>query len=97
MRVDNQEFINKFANIKAKLGKERKINTDDKSTFNRLKDEIILKSEKMIYEEKNHRLYWSNIIIGNIKNNIVGIYHGVTKNRYHYFYMNKNGDITTEI
>ncbi len=66
MRVDNQEFINKFANMKAKLGKERKINTDGKSTFNRLKDEIILKSEKMIYEEKksqivlvkyNHRKY----------------------------------------
>ena len=30
-------------------------------------------------KKKNHRLYWLNIIIGNIKNNIVGIYHGVTK------------------
>lgn len=44
MHVDNQEFINKFTNMKAKRGKERKINTDGKSTFNRLKDEITLKS-----------------------------------------------------
>ncbi len=79
MRVDNQEFINRFTYMKAKLGKERKINTDDKSTFNILKDEKTLKSEKIIYEEKKHRLYWLNIIIGNIKNNIVGIYHGVIK------------------
>ena len=48
MRVDNQEFINRFTYMKAKLGKERKINTDDKSTFNILKDEITLKSEKII-------------------------------------------------
>ena len=53
MRVDNQEFINRFTHMKAKLGKERKINTDGKSTFNILKDEITLKSEKIIYEEKN--------------------------------------------
>ena len=26
-----------------------------------------------------HRLLWLNIIIGNIKNNITGIYHGITK------------------
>ena len=44
MCVDNQEFINRFTHMKAKLGKERKINTDGKSTFNRLKDEITLKS-----------------------------------------------------
>ena len=29
--------------------------------------------------QKNHRLLWLNIIIGNIKNNITGIYHGITK------------------
>ena len=79
MRVDNQEFINRFTHMKAKLGKERKINIDGKSTFNILKDEITLKSEKIIYEEKKHRLYWLNIIIGNIKNNIVRIYRGVIK------------------
>ena len=53
MRVDNQEFINRLTHMKAKLGKERKINIDGKSTFNILKDEITLKSEKIIYEEKN--------------------------------------------
>ena len=38
-----------------------------------------MKNEKVSYEEKNHRLLWLNIIIGNIKNNITGIYHGITK------------------
>ena len=41
--------------------------------------EIQVKNEKISYEEKNHRLLWLNIIIGNIKNNITGIYHGITK------------------
>ena len=41
--------------------------------------QIQVKNEKVNYEEKNHRLFWLNIIIGNIKNNITGIYHGVAK------------------
>ena len=44
-----------------------------------LNKEIQVKNEKISYEEKNHRLLWLNIIIGNIKNNITGIYHGITK------------------
>ena len=44
-----------------------------------LNTEIQVKNEKISYEEKNHRLLWLNIIIGNIKNNITGIYHGITK------------------
>ena len=47
--------------------------------FNTLNEEIQVKNEKISYEEKNHRLLWLNIIIGNIKNNITGIYHGITK------------------
>ena len=36
-------------------------------------------NEKVDYKDVNHRLHWLNIFIGNIKNNIVGIYHGVSK------------------
>ena len=55
------------------------LNTDGEKGFNTLNEEIQVKNEKISYEEKNHRLLWLNIIIGNIKNNITGICHGVTK------------------
>lgn len=35
--------------------------------------------KKVNYDENNHRLFWLNTIIGNIKNNIAGMYHRVTK------------------
>ena len=47
--------------------------------FDHLHEDLLLRSEKIIYSEENHRLKWLNIVIGDIKNNIVGIYHGVTK------------------
>lgn len=77
--VDNKEFINKFFHMKAKASKERILNTDGKTTFSDLSKDITLKSEKINYDEDNHRLKWLNIISGNIKNNITGIYNGVTK------------------
>lgn len=55
------------------------INTDSEKGFNTLNEEIQVNNEKISYEEKDHRLLWLNIIIGNIKNNITGIYHGITK------------------
>ena len=53
--------------------KKRVLNTDGKTTFLGLTDKITLKSEKILYDEENHRLYWLNVLIGDIKNNITGI------------------------
>ena len=61
------------------LSNDALLNTDGEKGFNTLKEEIQVKNEKISYEEKDHRLLWLNIIIGNIKNNITGIYHGITK------------------
>ena len=73
------------------------LNTDGEKGFNTLGTEIQIKNEKISYEEKNHRLLWLNIIIGNIKNNITGIYHGITKremplflNEQEYRFSHKN-------
>lgn len=55
------------------------LNTDGDLAFNALKDEVNLKRIKVNYEDENHRLKWLNIIIGNVKNNILGIYHGISK------------------
>lgn len=63
----------------AVLSPEVTLNTDGDSAFNALKDIIHVKNMKVDYEKKNHRLKWLNIIIGNIKNNILGIYHGISK------------------
>lgn len=61
------------------LSKTCSLNTDGEKGFNTLKEQVQVNNEKINYDDKNHRLYWLNIIIGNIKNNITGIYHGVTK------------------
>ena len=61
------------------LSHDALLNTDGEKGFNTLNEEIQVKNEKISYEEKDHRLLWLNIIIGNIKNNITGIYHGITK------------------
>ena len=59
--------------------KDRTLNTDGKQTFIVVKDRIKVINEAIDYSAANHRLYWLNIIIGNVKNNILGIYHGVSK------------------
>lgn len=85
----------------------------EKQLFLGLTDKITLKSEKILYDEENHRLYWLSVLIGDIKNNITGIYHGVTKRdlplflneqewRFNHRYtgknfMNKNKEICFEI
>lgn len=61
------------------LSKEAVLNTDGEKGFNILKEQIKVKNEKINYNEPDYRLKWLNIIIVNIKNNITGIYHGVTK------------------
>ena len=61
------------------------LNTDEEKRFNTLSEEIQIKNEEISYEEKNHRLLWLNIIIGNIKNNITGIYHKTTKREMSLF------------
>lgn len=38
--------------------------------FDHLHEDLLLRSEKIIYSEENHRLKWLNIVIGNIKNNV---------------------------
>lgn len=64
---DNQYFMKKFITMKARLSKDRTLNTDGKTTFASLENEIKLRSEKIDYNKKDHRLKWLNTIVGNIK------------------------------
>ncbi|MFR4504216.1 MAG: transposase [Catenibacterium sp.] len=72
------------------LSHDALLNTDGEKGFNTLNEEIQVKNEKISYEEKDHRLLWLNMIIGNIKNNITGIYHGITKREMPLF-LNEQG------
>ncbi len=55
------------------------MNIDEKNNISDSSKELTLRSEKIAYSETEHRLKWLNIIAGNIKNNIAGIYQSVTK------------------
>ena len=82
MRVvpkDDSETTNAFLSQSLVLSKDRTLNTDGKTTFNIMKDRITVVNEKIDYSKNGHRLYWLNTIVGDIKNNIIGIYHGVRK------------------
>lgn len=63
----------------AYLSKEAVLNSDGTNVFNLLQQDIKIKNDKLIYTETDHRLKYIHIIIGNVKNNIGGIYHGVDK------------------
>ncbi len=77
--ADNGKMMERLIKKSVKTGKERKLNTDGSNTFNTLKDVLQVNNQKIVYSEKNHRLKWLNIIIGNVKIQITGIYHGVEK------------------
>ena len=77
--VDNSIFMEKVIKKSARLSPDRTLNTDGKTTFASLKDIVNLKSEKINYDDKNHKLFWLNTVISNVQNNILGIYRGIAK------------------
>ena len=76
---DDSETRNAFLTQSLVLSKDRTLNTDGKTTFNIMKDRIKVVNEEVDYSKEDHRLYWLNTILGDIKNNIIGIYHGARK------------------
>ena len=73
------EIMEKQITENLELSEERTLNADGTNTLNRLKGRIRVVAQKVDYDEKGHRLHWINVLIGNIKNHITGIYHGVAK------------------
>lgn len=82
IQVTNSETsmnVEKFISKNIVFGKDKILNTDGKFSYDCLNDRITVRNQKIDYSEDNHRLYWLNTIVGDLKNNIIGIYHGVTK------------------
>lgn len=99
--TDNSNHTKNFINKSIRPNKDSLLNTDGKNTFDCMKEFLKVKNEKILYHEEFHRLKWLNIAIGNIKNNIDGIYHGLSKRdmplflkeqewRYNHRYTGKN-------
>lgn len=76
---DDSETTNAFLSQSLVLSKDRTLNTDGKTTFNIMKDRITVVNEKIDYSKNGHRFYWLNTVVGDIKNNSIGISHGVRK------------------
>lgn len=79
IKIDNSATTLECMQKAAILSPERKLNTDKKNTFNVMKDYLQVRSEVVDYDNLGHRLHWLNVLIGDIKNQITGIYHGVAK------------------
>ena len=77
--VDSSDNIKPYFQKAVVMSKDRILNTDGKTTYNCLKKDLTVFNYHVDYSEKDHRLYWLNIVIGNIQNQITGTYHGVSK------------------
>lgn len=55
---DKGEIIYDFFKSMVIVDHSRILNTDGKTTYNSLKKDMIVKNEKIDYEENNHRLWF---------------------------------------
>lgn len=74
---DTGEITKDFLETIAVVDSNKTLNADGKSTFNALKRSMKVINEVVDYDDPKHRMYWLNTITGNIKTQILGIYHGV--------------------
>ena len=77
--VDSGANIKPFFQEGVVMSKDRVLNTDGKTTYNCLKEDLTVFNIPIDYKDPKHRLHWLNIVIGNVQNQILGIYHGVSK------------------
>ena len=59
------------------LAPKKTLNADGKSTFYILKDSMTSDNQVVNYDDPKHHMKWLSTITGNIKTQILGIYHGV--------------------
>ena len=80
--TDSSNIIKGCFEKYVKMSKERKLNTDGKTTYNILKNRI----EVIDYDNDNHRLYFLNKIISNLNSQFIDRFHGVTKRMLPLYY-----------
>ena len=80
--TDSSNIIKGYFEKYVKMSKERKLNTDGKTTYNILKNRI----EVIDYDNDNHRLYFLNKIISKLNSQFIDRFHGVTKRMFPLYY-----------
>lgn len=76
---DSGEEIKPIFDKFVKMQKSSTLNTDGKTTYNCLKQNMVVKNEKINYQEDMHKLWFLNKIISNLNSMILGVYHGISK------------------
>ena len=92
--TDSSNIIKGYFEKYVKMSKERKLNTDGKTTYNILKNRIEVNNEVIDYDNDNHRLYFLNKIISNLNSQFID-FMALPKECCPYIILNSNGDSIT--
>lgn len=84
--TDSSNIILEYFEKYVIMSKERKLNTDSKTTYNIIKNRMEVNNEVIDYDNDNHRLYFLNKIISNLNSQLVDRYHGVAKRMLPLYY-----------
>lgn len=84
--TDSSKIVQEYFEKYAIMSKERKLNTDDKTTYNILKNRMEVNNEVIDYNNDNHRLYFLNKIISNLNSQLIDRFHRVVKRMLPVYY-----------
>ena len=84
--TDSSKIVQEYFEKYVIMSKERKLNTDGKTTYNILKNRMEVNNEVIDYDNDNHRLYFLNKIIFNLNSQLVDRFHGVAKRMLPLYY-----------
>lgn len=84
--TDSSKIVQEYFEKYVIMSKERKLNTDGKTTYNILKNRMEVNNEVIDYDNDNHRLYFLNKIISNLNGQLVDRFHGVAKRMLPLYY-----------
>lgn len=84
--TDSSKIVQEYFKKYAIMSKERKLNTDDKTTYNILKNRMEVNNEVIDYNNDNHRLYFLNKIISNLNSQLIDRFHRVVKRMLPVYY-----------
>lgn len=85
IKEENTVEVVKYLEKSIVMSPGRMLNTDGKACYKSLSKQIQVTAKHVNYREEDHRLHWINVIIGNFKNQILGMYHGVRKKDFPLF------------
>lgn len=83
---DRGDIIKGFFDEYVVTGNKRLLNTDGKTTYNVLKEEMAVKNEPIDYESDDRRLYFLDKVVSNFNSCLLHVYHGIGKKMLPLYY-----------